>query len=150
MKVDQRPNLVIEETAFTSSKSTVWIPGKSQYQDTTITYYDVDNDEGGALFLRWFSEQFRALSPENDERKWQSESTTVILRLLDGCGDSIEMWYLEGAFIVSADFGDGGYTTCPDVELRVAVRYRDVEWMTGKKPPVNQDFDHASVSIFDM
>lgn len=129
VKIDTRPLLTIEETAMQHGNNTAWIPGKSSWNETKITYNDVENDEGGALFMRWVSEQYRALDT-TESRGWQSERATVVLRLHGGNGEVLEVWYLENSFITALDFGCPGYTGSVDYELNVAVRYSDVSYST--------------------
>ena len=131
VKIDTRPQMTIEETAVHTcgTKGVVWMPGKASWNETKITYDDVENDEGGALFMRWVSEQYRALDT-TENRGWQSERATVVLRLHGGNGEVLEVWYLEDSFISSLDFGCPGYTSSLDYELNVAVRYSDVSYST--------------------
>jgi len=129
VKIDIRPRKTTETTQLVHNGHISWMPGKSSWDETKITYNDVENDEGGALFVQWVSEQYRDLEA-TENRKWQSERATVVLRLHDIDGEVMELWYLENSFITALDFGCPGYTNSSDYELNVAVRYSDVSYST--------------------
>lgn len=131
VKIDALPQMTISQTALHTCGTTpcVWIPGKSSWSETKITYNDVEDDEGGALFLRWVSEQYRNLDTD-EARNWKSELATVVLRLHEANGEVLEVWYLEASYITALDFGCPGYTNSSDYELNVTVRYSDISYST--------------------
>ena len=129
VKIDHRPQLTVENTQVISGNQHYWIPGKSSHSDITITYNDLVDDEGGALFAHWFVDQTNALSNQAPG-KWQPELASVILRLHDGCGITLEAWYLERAFIIAAIFGSYTSSTEED-QLDITVRYSELEFFPG-------------------
>lgn len=122
--VSNRPQLTFEETELNFLNKKMWVPGKSVWNDMNITYPDIENDEGGALFFRWVSEQYK--SPSESPHQWSAESACVILRLHDGCGVPMELWYLEDALLTSFDFG---MNAVGESELNVGFKYRDADYV---------------------
>jgi len=116
----------IEEVEVNFLNSSVWIPGKASYQEMKITYPDIDSEDGSALFFRWVSEQYKETS---QEPQWSAELACAILRNHDGCGEVMEQWYLDDAIITALDFGCPGYTSLPECELNVAIKYREAEYV---------------------
>ena len=124
VKVEARPSFTIEQTEINYLNSTCFIPGKREWQETKITYDNFDHTDGGALFFRWVSEQYKAT--EEGPKQWTSELATVILRLHDGTFETIEEWYLEDAIITAMDFG------ClygDESELNVAIKYKEADYV---------------------
>jgi len=126
VKIGSLPSMTVQSTTVQHNGNTTWLPGKSSWDEMKITYNDVENDEGGALFMCWVSEQFRAL----EDRKWQSEKATVVLRLHGENGEVLELLYLENSLISALDFGSMDITSSLDYEINVTVRYSDVSYST--------------------
>jgi hypothetical protein len=105
------------------SKETLWAPGKTSWGswgETKIIYQDVENDEGGALFAAWIAQQYRKY-----EQQWTPEISTVIVRFYNEKAQLTAQWELDGAFIVSMEFGD---VVCGHGGICVNIRYKTVEY----------------------
>lgn len=129
VKVSARPSPTVEETELNYLNSTNFIAGKRDWQDITITYYDVENDEGGALFFRWLGEQWKLNEPKEEGKSHSIafEPACVILRLYDGCGVCMELWYLENSLVTAFDFGELSYGT--DCEVNVKIKYMEADYV---------------------
>jgi hypothetical protein len=123
VKIDSRPSLSMEVLEVDYLKSSFYIPGKAEWQESRMTYWDFDKTDGGALFFRWVSEQYKA---SDQPQLWTSELACVILRLHDGSFETIEEWYLDNAVITALDFGS---VYGDESELNVAIKYRDADYV---------------------
>lgn len=128
--MDTFPQITIEEVKLmTSNGHSLTIPRKKSFNEVKITYSEIENSEGAALFMQWVSTQYRGMDCwDIHEDKFVSDRATVILRLHDKKGEVLEIWYLENSCITALDFGH--LTHSKDCEVNVAVRYSDVSYST--------------------
>jgi hypothetical protein len=124
VKISARPSSNVEETEIDFLNQKTFIPGKLYWQDMTITYGDIDNDEGGAMMFYWLSQQWKALEEGGG---WKCEPTCVILRLYDGCGGCMEMWYLENSIVSAVEFGELSYGS--ECEVNITIKYGEADWV---------------------
>lgn len=124
VKLAARPNVTFEETNILDNNNRrCWIPGKANWEEVIVTYFDVINDEGGALFAYWMAQQYQRTANE----PLKIEPASAILRLYDGCGNPIETWHLDNAIVTNLNFGDLDYIQ-PDPMLEATIRYSRVTY----------------------
>lgn len=126
VKVSARPNLLTEEIPISNSFNSqqYWIPGKSSWETMTATYFDVNNDEGGALMTYWLAKQYQRESNE----PLKIEPACAVLNLYDGTAFLLETWELDGAMVTGYNFGELDYSTDDQQQLEVTIRYSSVHY----------------------
>lgn len=143
VKLASRPNMVFEESVVNNGNSKYWIPGKSSWEQITVTYFDVRKDEGGALFMYWVAQQYQRESNE----PLKIEPALATLRLYDGCGNLMENWLLEDAIVTSVSFGSLDYVSDEDV-AEATIRYSRVYYENNCPPfPSQQQQNYAGAGL---
>lgn len=116
IKLHNLPQLVYQESRVFDGDVLVKWPAKPHWEEITVNYLDVKNDECGALFMYWVSQQFQR------ELNKPPELALATLNLYDPCGEVIETWILYNAIVTSINFGSFDY-----IDSEVTVRYSHVE-----------------------
>lgn len=124
VKVAARPQLDIEEVELDFLKQKTWIPGKSNWQSTTITVWGIQ--EGGGAELTEYVAQVYSQAQNNP--LVQFEKCTFVLELFDGCGSLLESWHMKEGFITSVNFGELDFSSSEETTLELEVRYTQVEY----------------------
>ncbi len=124
VKVNARPNLEIEETEVNYLNSKMWIPGKSNFQEITVTYFDASTPTMQGLwdFLTWQYNGGKVPQPI------PAHNSDFFLKLYDGCGCTIEEWKMSNAFITAINFGELDYTSSEEVTVEMSIRYSQIEY----------------------
>lgn len=130
VRVTARPNMTFEETEILHGSSKHWIPGKSGWEEMTVTYLDTTHDEGGALFLYWVAQQYQ----RGSSQPVKIDPALATLRLYDGCGCLMETWLLENAIVTGIRFGDLEYTNYDDKIAEATIRYSRVYYENNTPP----------------
>lgn len=126
VKTAARPDLTIEETDINFLNEKTWIPGKAAWEPITVTYYDVNSTENVDL-LSWLASVYDFTSEcRHMNAKRQDYSGTATLRMLDGCGNIMEIWTLQDAWPTSIKFGDLDYASSEVSEIELTLRYSKV------------------------
>lgn len=123
VKISARPNISIDGVSVTNNSQQYWIPGKSSWESITATYFDTNNDEGGALMAYWLAQQYQRESNE----PLKIDLACAVLKLYDGVGFLLETWELDGAMVIGYSFGDLDYSS-DDQQMEVTIRYSDVHY----------------------
>lgn len=128
VRINSRPNLLIEEVPITYGTANCWIPGKSSWESITATYFDTINDEGGALMTYWLTQQYQQYQREPNQ-PLKIDPACAVLGLYDGCGQLMETWELDGAIITGYSFGELDYSSYDEQLLEVTIRYTQVHYI---------------------
>lgn len=152
VKMGARPQLDIEETEINYLHGKFWLPGKATWQSMTVTYYDVagtvasalspfSGDGSGAFpaggtgeltsIFEWIASVYDITNPTTLQMggALQDYEGYGILRLYDGCGQTIERWNIEGMWPQSVNFGELDMNSSDDVNIELTLRYRAVTYV---------------------
>jgi len=136
VKTAGRPKLEIEETEINFLNATTWIPGKTKFQPISVTYRDVSTDDMMPL-MSWFNTIYQFNDSANLRQSEKSGWNGIAkLDLYDGCGKSLETWYLASCFPVSIDFGELSYEDSDEVTIELSLRYSEIFYQNncGQQP----------------
>lgn len=158
VKVASRPSLDIEETQIDYLHGRMWLPGKGTWQDMTVTYYDVagtiddldlDPDTGspGQICLDpfynaygvninltglfgWIASTYNFLDPCTLEMgsKLGDYQGEALIRLYDGCGQTIEAWLLSNVWPKSINFGELSMESSDTCDVELTLKYSQVQY----------------------
>jgi hypothetical protein len=148
VKLAARPNLSIEETEINFLNAKTWIPGKGSWNTISVTYIDVANVQGTSLnasqgspdnLYKWlasvydFRGQGAGATPGqlNNGSRRRDYAATGVLNLYDGCGGTLETWYLNDMWPTEVNFGELDYAASEEVTIELTLRYSAVEFLPG-------------------
>ena len=120
-----RPNIQFKEMEVRHLIEDVYYPAKPDWKPVNLTLYDLKvNPHPLFKWIREFYKPRHGVLHAPNENKFIKEA---ILRLYDGCGNIIETWIWEDAWLQSANFqaldmGVSGFVTC-DITMRYARAY---------------------------
>lgn len=131
-----RPNLEFKSMSVKHLSEDIYYPAKPDWKPVTLTLYDMGlNSHPVFEWIKNFYQPKEGImyppnvvhtSSTGQIRKFIKEAT---LRMYNGCGDLVERWIWEDAWLQSANFqtldmGDSGVVTC-DITMRYARAYVD-------------------------
>ena len=123
-----RPNLEFKSMSVRHQAEDVYYPAKPDWKPISLTLYDLKKKTHPVF--RWVKEFYE---PDDNSTIYAPNENWFIkecwLRLYDGCGEVVEKWIWEDAWLQNANFqtldmGDSGIVVC-DITLRYARAYVD-------------------------
>lgn len=131
VKLASRPNLSIEETEINFLNGKFFIPGKATWETITVTYIDVASLDSKPLY-DWLASVYDYTDPTllymgSTARLY---SGVGIIKLLDGCGTTLETWTLEGVWPTAVNFGDLDYSSSEEATIELTLRYHNVSYQS--------------------
>ena len=149
VKTATRPQVNIEETEIDFLNQKQWIPGANNWQTTTVTAWNVQQDDAGQALYDYIGQLYnqsnQALMPAHSKANF-------ILELWDGCGNLIEGWKMKEGFITSLKFGELDYTSSEEVDIEMDIRYTNIEYISycdGKTPVGDRQHLNDVVGVWD-
>jgi hypothetical protein len=131
VKVAARPNLSVEETEIDFLNNKMWVPGKTNWEEMTITYYGISTNDQNTKdlweFLAWQYNNPQSPFPK-DLLSQATNPCDSILKLYDGCGNVMEEWKMSNCSITAINFGELDYTSSEEVTIELTMRYSKVEY----------------------
>ena len=99
-----------------------WVQGIKRCENIKISYEDVINDEGGAIFAYWMDGQY----------KKSVEFADLIVKLYNG-GNVKEEWHLEKAAVISTNYSAWDYSKS-QMRLDATICYNNVTFYQSNLP----------------
>jgi hypothetical protein len=125
-----RPQVEFEEIALHRYNSIAFIAGKHSWQATSLTLEDDLTGLASAAVQSQLEKQQRLIGADGTNGQWLNAAPTASaykfgleLQQLDGNETATEIWYLEGCWLVSADYGELDYTSGEAVTIQLSVRF---------------------------
>ena len=105
-----RPKINIEMTEVHYLGGKFRVPNQQvDYESLQFSFYDLtgpDIDTDLAVLYTWLASFMRLANPRSGYTPTAEIYATVILQMLDGCGESVETWTLENCWPSEVDFGE--------------------------------------------
>ena len=116
-----RPSLATSEVEIPFLNTSTWIAGRSVWQTITITFIDPIGPSTSQKVMDWI----RQCIEHSTGRMGYAVSykKTLILKLLDPTGQTVEKWTLEGCFITDTDFGSLDMSSDELMNVSITVRF---------------------------
>lgn len=122
IKTAARPQMTTEEIALPFINSTRYLAGRTQFGEMSLTLYDAIAPSGAQQVMEWVRTHFESVSGRAGYADFYKRD--IQLKMLDPVGTVVELWDIKGAFIKTANFGDGlDYNTNDAVEISLSLRY---------------------------
>lgn len=102
-----RPSVSINSTEIPFMNTSTFVAGRSTWQPLSITFIDPIGPSSTQKVTQWI----RQCVEHSTGRMGYATNykKNLVLKMLDPAGETVEKWLIEGAFIVSADFGGLDY-----------------------------------------
>lgn len=124
-----RPNLGLNEQAIDFLHETHYISGKPKWESVELAIYDIDQDSD---FFKWLrdvvliqqeggtgAEELYSMGTTDQEYK-----KNMTLKLLDGKGETLETWTLQGCWPTKIDWGSLDYADASaTADISLTIRY---------------------------
>lgn len=128
-----RPSLSLKEMDVPHLQETLYLPGRPDWKQLSVTLYDVSinspiwkwllsfynpgprNTDGGVL-----AGNFNSVGYYGFAKSFKKDS---ILYTLDGCGNEIERWVYENCWPTEIDYGDMDMTDSDILTINLNMRY---------------------------
>lgn len=122
MKTAARPTFTTEEIMLPYINSTRYMAGKTTFGELAVTLYDPIAPSGAQQVMEWIRTHFESVSGRAGYADFYKRDCQ--LKMLDPVGTVVELWDIKGAWIKSANFGDGfDYTANDAVEIALSLRF---------------------------
>lgn len=123
------PNLTFEEVVLHRYNSTAYVAGKHSWEPISVTVEDDITGLAAKAVTAQLETQGRIVGSDLDGR-WLNTAATgsdykfgVKIDQLDGDEGVVQQWILEGAMIVSSDFGDRDYSASEAATITMSIRF---------------------------
>jgi hypothetical protein len=123
------PNLTFEEVALHRYNSTAYVAGKYSWEPINVTVEDDITGLAATVVKSQLETQQRIIGTDLDGR-WLNTAATgsdykfaAVIDQLDGDEGVVQTWFLEGAQIMSADFGDRDYSASEAATITMSIRF---------------------------
>ena len=99
------------------------IKGKASWENMAMDLYDPVTPSGAQAVMEWVRLSHEAVTGRDGYSDFYKKDLRI--QTLGPVGDIVEEWILKGAFIISANFGDGDWTSDSpmSISMTVAVDY---------------------------
>lgn len=122
IKTAARPQLSTEEIPMPFINSTRYLAGRTQFGELSLTLYDAIAPSGAQQVMEWVRTHFESVSGRAGYADFYKRD--IQLKMLDPVGTVVELWDIKGAFIKTANFGDGlDFSSNDAVEISLSLRY---------------------------
>jgi hypothetical protein len=123
------PNLTFEEVALHRYNSVAYVAGKHSWEPISVTVEDDITGLAATVVKNQLETQQRIIGTDLDGR-WLNTAATgsdykfgVVIDQLDGDEGVVQSWFIEGCFIMNADFGDRDYSASEAATITMSIRY---------------------------
>lgn len=134
------PNISWEQVTLHRYNSTAYVAGKFEWEAINVTFEDDMNGLATKVVEAQMETQQRIIGADLDGR-WLNTAATgsdykfgAVIDQLDGDEGVLASWILEGAWIVSADFGERDYSASEAATITCSIRFdhaRKIESASG-------------------
>jgi hypothetical protein len=129
IKTVQRPTVTSEVVELDHINIKRKIKGKTNWDDIEITLYDPITPSGAQQVMDWVRLSHESITGRDGYAAFYKKR--IKFYALGPVGDKVEEWTLEGAFIISANFGEMDWSNSTDpvsITLTLAYDYAILEY----------------------
>lgn len=121
MKTGARPQLTFEEITIDWNNQKRFLSGKPTWNPINITLHDPVSPSASQKVLEWirinWEQTTGRMGYAADYKK------DIVLKMLDPQGTVVELWDVQGAWILDSNFGDLDYASSDPVEISLQIRF---------------------------
>jgi hypothetical protein len=131
----KRPNINFNPITIDVYNSKLYLQGKPEWQETTVTLRDDSTGAVSRLVGEQVQKQYdfmeQASAPSGIDYKFQ-----LLFEMLDGGNGNttvnvLEAWELDGCFLSQVDWGDMAYNSNDQVQIALTIRFDNAIQTTG-------------------
>ena len=118
-----RPSVTFGEVILDHINVKRKLKGKANWDNVTLDLYDPVTPSGAQAVMEWVRLSHESVTGRDGYSDFYKKD--IRIHTLGPVGDVVEEWILKGAFIISAGFGDGDWTsdTPMNIAMTVAMDY---------------------------
>lgn len=125
-----RPNLAFKEMEIRHLNEDIYYPMKPDWKPINLVLYDVDVGGGNPVW-KWIQ---LAYNP-NSNSKWSPVAgtgflKTAVLKLFDGCGNTIEQWEFEESWPAQVNFQTLDMSSNELAVIDITLRYARAKFIS--------------------
>lgn len=124
IKKCKRPTVTSEKKNLDHINTQRYFKGKTTWDNVTMELYDPVVPSGAQAVMEWVRLSHESVTGRDGYQDFYKKDLTV--NVLGPVGDKVEEWTMKGAFITSADFGEGDWSDTGEaftISLTVSVDY---------------------------
>ena len=95
------------------------VKGKSTWQNVTMTLFDPITPSGAQATMEWVRLHHESVTGRDGYSDFYKKEITF--NSLGPVGDKVEEWICKGAYITSAEFGSGDWTSSTPMEISLTI-----------------------------
>lgn len=103
VQTSSRPTLEINEVDIPFMNTVTWIAGRTRWSPIDITFIDCIGPSTGQAILDWIRQCIEFSTGRMGYAA--SYKKSLILKMLDPTGQTVEKWTLDGCMVTSANWG---------------------------------------------
>jgi len=129
-KISSRPSISFNEQEIQHVIETIYLPAKPTWDSIDVVVYDLKGED---YLYRWIKAFY---NPETGQANPAAQDTyyntdisigypkkIATLELLDGHGNKIEYWILQGCWPVNITWGEVDYSSSETLDINFSLRY---------------------------
>ncbi len=121
IKTASRPEITTEEQTINWINSTRYVAGKTTFGAMSVTLHDPIAPSGAQQVMEWVRLHFESVSGRAGYPDFYKRD--IQLKMVDPVGTVIQLWDINGAFLLSANFNEITYEGSDMVEIALSIRY---------------------------
>jgi hypothetical protein len=125
----KRPTYKAEKKVLDHINVQRYYKGKSVWDTVTMELYDAIVPSGAQAVMEWVRLSHESVTGRDGYADFYKKD--LVLNCLGPVGDIVEEWKLVGAFVTSADFGDGDWSNDGEpmtVALELSIDYAVLQY----------------------
>jgi hypothetical protein len=120
VKNADRPKVQFDDVTLEHINVKRKIKGKADWQNINATLYDPVTPSGAQAVMEWIRLSHESVTGRDGYSDFYKKD--VRFNVLGPVGDVVEEWICKGAFITSADFGSGDWSSSTPMEITLTMR----------------------------
>ena len=120
VKTADRPKVSFDEVTLEHINLKRKIKGKADWQNMSCTLYDPVTPSGAQAVMEWIRLSHESVTGRDGYSDFYKKE--VRFQTLGPVGDIVEEWVCKGAYVTSADFGSGDWSSSSPMEINLTLR----------------------------
>jgi len=116
-----RPNLSFKETNVQHMNEVIWYPMKPEWKPISLSLYDLKKNQNP--IFAWFRRLYDPCSGAFNPSVGIQFKQNATLKMLDGCGDTLETWVYENAWPQTLEWGELDMSSSEYTTIDLTLRY---------------------------
>jgi len=121
LKTAARPQITFEETVIDYINTKRYVSGKGAWNPIAITLHDPIAPSAAQKVMSWVRLNYESLTGRMGYASFYKKD--ISLKMLDPQGAVVELWDLQGCWVVDSNFGDLDYASSDNLEIQCSLRY---------------------------